>query len=246
MAHYLRAGMISGYCVGEPWNSYAVSEGLGRTLLTSHDIWNNHPEKVFAVTRNWAQKHPNTHIAVICALLEACQWLDEPENRVKTAELLRHGRYVNTPIDVLEKSLTGMLRFATEEQPRSTPDFNVFHRYAANFPWRSHALWYLSQMKRWGQLDTGFAPEDIARSVYQPEVYREAARRLGISAPDVDMKIEGAHSQCWQLQTSTIEMGADMFMDQREFDANDFDTYVDGFEIRHVIDTGNTITGKAV
>jgi len=246
MAHYLRAGMIAGYCVGEPWNSYAVSEGLGRTLLTSYEIWNNHPEKVFAVTRKWAQANPNTHIAVISALLEACQWLDQPENRVKTAELLHHGRYVNTPVDVLEKSLTGTMRFATEEQSRSTPDFNVFHRYAANFPWRSHALWFLSQMKRWGQLDSEFTPEDIARSVYQPEVYREAARKLGIAVPDADTKTEGRHAQSWQLEGFAIELGADRFMDHREFEANDFNAYVESFEIRHVIDADNSIADQAV
>ena len=76
VGHYLRAGMINGCCVGEPWNSYAVAEGLGRTLITSYDIWNNHPEKVFAVTRQWAESNPNTHIAVITALLQACEWLD--------------------------------------------------------------------------------------------------------------------------------------------------------------------------
>jgi nitrate/nitrite transport system ATP-binding protein len=245
MAHYLRAGMIAGYCVGEPWNAFAVSEGLGRTLLTSYDIWNNHPEKVFAVTRVWAQKNPNTHIAVISALLEACQWLDQPENRVKTAELLHHGRYVNTPVEVLEKSLTGSLRISTDEQPRSVPDFNVFHRYAANFPWRSHALWFLSQMKRWGQLESEFTPEDIARSVYQPDVYREAARKLGIEVPRADMKTEGIHAQSWQLEGCAIELGADRFMDHREFDPNEIDVYVDGFEIKHV-DASNSITGKAV
>ena len=222
MAHYLRAGMIAGYCVGEPWNSYAVSEGLGRTLLSSYDIWNNHPEKVFAVTRDWAQKYPNTHIAIISALLESCQWLDQEQNRIAAAELLRHGRYVNTPVEVLEKSLTGNLRFSAEEQPHSIPDFNVFYRYAANFPWRSHALWFLSQMKRWGQYDSVFEPEDIAHSV------------------------EGLHSQGWQLDGYEIELGADQFMDKRVFDPDEFDEYVDSFEIKKVINTNNSITGQAV
>ena len=246
MAHYLRAGMIAGYCVGEPWNSYAVSEGLGRTLLSSYDIWNNHPEKVFAVTRDWAQKYPNTHIAIISALLESCQWLDQEQNRIAAAELLRHGRYVNTPVEVLEKSLTGNLRFSAEEQPHSIPDFNVFYRYAANFPWRSHALWFLSQMKRWGQYDSVFEPEDIAHSVYQPDVYREAARKAGIHVPDTDIKLEGLHSQGWQLDGYEIELGADQFMDKRVFDPDEFDEYVDSFEIKKVINTNNSITGQAV
>ena len=68
MGNYLRAGLLSGYCVGEPWNTYAVSEGLGHTLVTSYDIWNNPPEKVFGVTRAWADANPNTHTAVVRAL----------------------------------------------------------------------------------------------------------------------------------------------------------------------------------
>jgi nitrate ABC transporter ATP-binding subunit len=244
MANYLRAGMIAGYCVGEPWNSYAVSEGFGRTLLASYEIWNNHPEKVFAVTRDWAQEYPNTHIAVISALLEACQWLDQADNRVQASELLHHGRYVDAPADVLEKSLTGNLRFNAEERPRLSSDFNVFYRYAANFPWRSHALWFLSQMKRWGQYDSPFAPEDIAQSVYQPEVYREAARRAGLRVPGMNSKQEGVHGQCWQLDDSGIELGADQFMDGRVFDPQAFDDYVDSFEIRRTGDSNQSVKGQ--
>lgn len=246
MTHYLRAGMISGYCVGEPWNSHAVSEGIGITLLSSHDIWNNHPEKVFAVTRSWAEKNPNTHVAVVSALIEACQWLDQDESRKQAARLLQHGRYVNMPVDVLEKSLTGDLRFDAEEDLRSAPDFNVFHRYQANFPWRSHALWFLSQMKRWGQHEFEFEPEDIAQSVYQPDVYREAASRLNIAVPDMDIKKEGVHAQAWQMEKSEIELGADMFMDGREFDPGKFNDYVDSFEIAKESISSSSITGKAV
>lgn len=246
MAHYLREDMVAGYCVGEPWNSYAVSEGIGRTLCTSYDIWNNHPEKVFAVTRNWAEKYPNTHIAVISALIEACQWLDHADNRKQAAAMLQQGRYVNTPVDVLEKSLTGTLRFSAEEAVQSAPDFNVFHRYQANFPWRSHALWFLSQMKRWGQHEFEFTPEEIAHSVYQPDVYREACSKLGVTAPDLDIKKEGVHAQNWQLEKTGIDLGADLFMDDREFDPDKFDDYVDSFEIKKDIRSNSSITGEAV
>ena len=244
MAHYLRAGMIAGYCVGEPWNSYAVAEGLGRTLLTSYDIWNNHPEKVFAVTRQWAETCPNTHTAVIVALIKACQWLDEGANRAEAAELLHHGRYVNAPVDVLEKSLTGQLRYAAEAQPKAIPDYNVFHRYAANFPWRSHALWYLSQMKRWGQYESDASPADVVQSVYQPEIYRAAAKRCGIETPAIDSHSAGHHTHNWRLENG-IEMGADRFMDGREFDPAELESYIENFAIRHRTTTAN-ITGQAV
>jgi nitrate/nitrite transport system substrate-binding protein len=234
VGHYLRAGLIAGYCVGEPWNTYAVSEGLGRTLITSFDIWSNHPEKVFAVTRSWAQANPGTHQAVVTALLEACTWLDDPENRPETCELLSQGRYVNAPVDILEKSLTGTLQFSSDEKPRAAPDYNIFHRYAANFPWRSHALWFLSQMLRWGQVDAAINPEAIAKAVYRPEVYRAAADALGLAYPQVDYKLEGLHAGGWALMggNDAIQMGPDQFMDGRLFDASHWQDYLGGFSIR--------------
>jgi len=228
ITHYLRAGLINGCCVGEPWNSYAVSEGLGRTLITSYDIWNNHPEKVFAVTRNWAQRNPNTHQAILTALLEACEWLDRAENRREVCELLSAGRYVNAPIDVLEKSLTGTLQYSIDESARSTPDYNVFHRYAANFPWRSHALWFLTQMRRWGEIDDSINLENIAKSVYRPEVYRAACNALAKPYPEVDFKSEGEHEDGWALMCGDekIPMGSDLFMDGRVFDPREIETYL--------------------
>ena len=243
VGHYLRAGLIAGYCVGEPWNTYAVSEGLGRTLITSFDIWNNHPEKVFAVTRSWAQNNPGTHQAVVTALLEACAWLDDPENRRETCELLSQGRYVNAPVDVLEKSLTGTLQFSSDEKPRAAPDYNVFHRYAANFPWRSHASWFLSQMLRWGQVEGAIKPEAIAKAVYRPEVFRAAADALGLPYPEVDYKLEGLHAGGWALMCGDdrIEMGPDRFMDRRHFDANHWQDYLEGFSIRRwPVEPGST------
>ena len=233
VGHYLRAGMIAGCCVGEPWNTLAVSEGLGRIVVTSHDIWNNHPEKVFAVTRNWAQSNPNTHRAVLMALLEACDWLDDPGHRRMACELLSQGRYVNVPVDVLEKSLTGTLLVSSDAAPRSAPDYNVFHRYAANFPWLSHATWFLSQMLRWGEIGDCDTAARVARAVYRPEGYRAAARALGKPYPETDFKSEGYHAGPWSLASGphTLAMGADRFMDGRAFDAQQMARYVSGFEI---------------
>jgi nitrate/nitrite transport system substrate-binding protein len=234
VGHYLRAGMVAGCCVGEPWNTLAVSEGLGRVVVTSYDIWNNHPEKVFAVTRIWAQSNPNAHKAVLMALLEACVWLDEATNRPEACELLSNGRYVNVPVDVLEKSLTGTLLVSSEVSPRSAPDYNVFHRYAANFPWRSHAVWFLSQMLRWGELDDVASIEKTARAVYRPEVFRAAAEALGLPAPHLEEKTEGEHIGSWTLESghASLPMGADRFMDKRTFDAKAVPAYVAGFAIK--------------
>ena len=241
MVNYLRAGLIAGYCVGEPWNAHAVNADLGRTLFTSFDVWNNHPEKVLGVTRAWAEANPNTHQALIMALLEASAWVDAPENRVQVCEILSRGRYVNAPLDVLRMSMTGTFQFAAQLPALERPDFNVFHRYAANYPWRSHALWTLGQMLRWGQIDQPVDLHRVARASYRPDIYRAAAEALGLPSPASDAKIEGVHDAPWVLEEGgcSIAMGPDGFMDGRRFDAADVVGYLQGFEVSHLrVDLG--------
>ena len=79
----LEAGTINGYCVGEPWNQQALFKGVGVPVITDYEIWKNNPEKVFGVTRAWAEKNPNTHLALIKALIRAADWLDA--SRLPTA-----------------------------------------------------------------------------------------------------------------------------------------------------------------
>lgn len=134
----LGAGQIDGYCAGEPWNQQTVSRGIGQVAVTSYDLWNNGPEKVLGVTQAWAEANPETHQALLCALLEAAQWLDEPHNRVRIAELLTRPEYLDVPLALIQPPLLGRYRYAPDEPERLLPDFNVFARYAANFPWHSH------------------------------------------------------------------------------------------------------------
>ncbi len=236
MVNYLQSGVISGFCVGEPWNTLAVCNELGTTVATSYDIWNNHPEKVFGVASSWAAANPNTLQAVLRALIKACQWLDVPEHRAEVCELLSQGRYVNAPQDILEKSMLGTFQFSKEQAPRPLPDFNVFHRYAANFPWRSHALWFLTQMARWGQLHKPLDLRRIARDVYRPELYREAAKAVGVNVPVEDYKEEGTHADAWTLPglNGALEMGADRFFDHKPFSPADPVGYLKGFEVAHI------------
>jgi nitrate/nitrite transport system ATP-binding protein len=233
MVSHLEQGLISGFCVGEPWNAHAVGARIGHTLIGSYDIWNNHPEKVLGVTRAWAERHPHSLQALVTALLQACAWLDEPTHRDEVCALLSQPSYVDCPEDVLRLSLSGTLPSSPDAAPRARPDFNVFHRYAANYPWRSHALWTLSQMRRWGQIDADADLERIARQVYRPEWYRKAAAALGYPVIAQEHKSEGLHAGPWTLEEGeqTIAMGADAFMDGRCFDPADVAGYVRGFAI---------------
>jgi nitrate/nitrite transport system substrate-binding protein len=221
MVQRLRQGDIFGYCVGEPWNTLAVDEGIGCIVATGHDVWNNAPEKVLAVSATWAQRYPGTHAALIAALVEAGRWLDDGvDNRREAARLLAGSAYLDLPVDVVTASLVGELTLDPRGARRSLPEFHVFHRYAASFPWRSHALWMLRQMQRWGQLPAGCDLLATAQTVYRPDIYRLAVARLGIAVPAVDMKAEGGHRSEWKLGEgrALVTLGADRFVDGTVFD----------------------------
>lgn len=177
----LEAGTIQGYCVGEPWNQQAVIRGIGVPVTTNYDIWKNNPEKVFGVANDWAAKHPKTHVAVVKALIRAGRWLDESvEHREEACRILSQKAYVGADYEVIANSMTGTFLFQKTDK-RQMPDFNVFYRYYATYPFYSDAIWFLTQMRRWGQIAEA-RPDawyhETAKNVYKPEVYREAAKLL--------------------------------------------------------------------
>ena len=179
---YLSGGVIDGYCVGEPWNQQAQALGIGRIALTGPDIWKGMPEKVLGTTEAWAERHPNTLNALIKALIEGCLWLDEPSNRAEAARILSSPRYLNTPAEVMSRTL-------------DLPGFHVFQKDAANFPWRSHADWFLAQMVRWKQASPAIDIKATADRVYRTDLYRAAAREIGVDCPDSDRLPPGGHGE---------------------------------------------------
>lgn len=178
----MEAGTIEGYCVGEPWNQQAVFKGIGTPVVTDYEIWKNNPEKVFGVSKSWAEKYPNTHIRVVKALIRAAYWLDENNNanRAEAVKLLAKSEYVGADYEVIANSMTGTFEYEKGDV-REVPDFNVFFRYNATFPYYSDAIWYLTQMRRWGQIAEE-KPDDwymnIAKQVYRPDIYQQAAQAL--------------------------------------------------------------------
>jgi len=150
MPSTLEAGTIHGYCVGEPWNQQAVLKGIGVPVITDYEIWKNNPEKVFGVTKEWAEKNPNTHKALIKAMIRAAAWLDENDNanRMEAVKILARPQYVGADAKVIANSMTGTFEYEKGDK-RAVPDFNVFFRYNATYPYYSDAIWYLTQMRRW-------------------------------------------------------------------------------------------------
>ena len=220
----LEAGTIYGYCVGEPWNQQAVFKGIGVPVTTNYDIWKNNPEKVFVMTKKFVEENPNTAIAVTKALIRAGQWLDKPENRAEAVKILSMPQYVGADEVVLANSMTGTFEFEKGDK-RSMPDFNVFYKYHATYPFYSDGIWFLTQMRRWGQIPESKPAawyEETIRDIYRPDIWKKAAELLvaegHIPAEDIPV-------------TDGFKAPTDEFIDGMNYDAKDPIGYINGFAI---------------
>ncbi|MGQ7947199.1 CmpA/NrtA family ABC transporter substrate-binding protein [Flavobacterium sp. WC2509] len=180
MPETLKAGTINAYCVGEPWNQQAVEENIGVPIVTSREIWKNHPEKVFVMTKEFTTKYPNTATAFTKALIKAGKWLDDPENRKEATRILSKSKYVDGEKHVIDNSMLGTFEFEKGDV-RLVPDFNVFFKYNATYPYYSDGIWFMTQMKRWGQISEPKTNEwyiTKIKEVYKPEIWFKAAKLL--------------------------------------------------------------------
>ena len=225
----LEAGTIYGYCVGEPWNQQAVFKGIGVPVITDYQLWKNNPEKVFGITNEFAEKYPNTTLAVTKALIRAAIWLDENDNanRPEAVEILSRPEYVGADYEVIANSMTGTFEFEKGDK-REIPDFNVFFRYNATYPFYSDAIWYLTQMRRWGQIPEGKSDEwyhEVAKKVYKPAIYLEAARLL------VDEGLANEADFPWDSDGYKAATPAEDIIDGIPYDGRSPNAYLDSLPI---------------
>jgi len=178
----LEAGTISGYCVGEPWNQQAIFKNVGVPVALDDEFLMTVPDKIFGVTKAFADKYPNTHLALIKALIRAAIWLDANNgaNRKEAAQILSRPEYVGADYRVISASMTGTFEFGRGDK-RAAPNFNTFFRSFASYPYVSDGVWSLTQMRRWGQIaeakpDAWY--QETAKKVYRPDIYLQAAKLL--------------------------------------------------------------------
>ncbi|MBT9187047.1 CmpA/NrtA family ABC transporter substrate-binding protein [Zobellia russellii] len=220
----LESGTIYGYCVGEPWNQQAVFKGIGVPVTTNYDIWKNNPEKVFVMTEKFVNENPNTAIAVTKALIRAGKWLDEPSNRAEAVKILSMSQYVGAPEEVLANSMTGTFEFEKGDK-REMPDFNVFYKYNATYPFYSDGIWFLTQMRRWGQIPETKSAEwygETIKDIYRPDIWKKAAELL---------VAEGQIPSSDVPDTDGYKPATTDFIDGTSFDAKDPIGYINSFSI---------------
>lgn len=189
MVTHLQAGRIDGFCAGEPWGAQAIAEGVGFTLATSQSIWPDHPEKVLGCTRAFVEQYPNTARALVMAILEASRFIDQSqENRRSTAQLIAGSEYVNAPLAAIESRFLGSYQDGLGNTWHDEHPLRFFADGAANMPYLSDGLWFMTQLRRWGLLRQDPDYQLVASQVQQTELYRQAAETLGIAVPESPMR----------------------------------------------------------
>lgn len=187
MADMLKDGVIDGFCSGSPWPQTAQLMGRGEILFTDPDYWSLKPEKVLGVRSKWAEQNPQATVALIRALLRAGLWAANPRNHDDLMRILARRIYVNAPHEAIAMALKdGGSGYLLDPQ-------------TATFPWISHAKWFLGQMVTWGWLTPDHDFDQLARHIYRPDLWCEAAAPLGFDCPMNDEKDEGGRPGPWTL-----------------------------------------------
>ena len=224
MARALAEDDIDAFCVGEPWGSSAVEQGVGELLLPGKAIWAFAPEKVLALRADWTQANPDTLARLIRAVWRAGRWLAEPSSRTLASEILAQPQYLDLPAEIIDRSLSGRLTISPRGDQRDVPGFVEFFDGAATFPWRSQAGWIARQLAARAGLDP-VASVAAAQQVFRTDLYRNALRDLGADLPGASSKLEGAlvAETAVASESGGLFLPRDGFFDGRVFDPSTLD-----------------------
>jgi len=231
MTAALEAGEIDGFIAGEPWGTVAVQAGSAEIVMVGARVWQRGVEKVLAVRTDWMDANAETVDRMLIALDRAAAWCDDPAHHCELAELLARPEYVGRDPKAILPALSGRLVGRPDDAPVKVPATILFHREAAAFPWRSHALWIYSQLVRWGMAEPSVEAERQAADVFRSDVYRRALAGTGAPMPGASLKVEGALSEPMGVgsHSAGLILGPDRFFDGRVFDPSDIEGYLATF-----------------
>jgi ABC-type nitrate/sulfonate/bicarbonate transport system substrate-binding protein len=174
LLHALLDGFIDGYCTGEPWSSLALATGKTWSPPACADQPGaQDAENVFLVLHKFAQQHPDEHLAMLTALIEACHHCDRPENRPAIIRLLARKEYLDVPASALANCLS---ESAGAGRPIRTPkDAGASERHNANAPTRERGRSIYKQIARNGLARNCPAfRRDATRRIFREDLYQQA------------------------------------------------------------------------
>ncbi|MDB6065712.1 MAG: putative Nitrate transporter [Pedosphaera sp.] len=164
MVANLKAGNLDGFCVGEPWNATAGSARVGVCIAASAELDPGHPEKVLMVRREFADKHAQEHIALVAALLEACEWCAALENHERLISTLARPEFVGASAAALRNGVEGLCLFPDRTNAAPSAD---------------KSAWMLEMMR-----SSGLCPQPgkldmlLARRIFRLDLFDQALRLL--------------------------------------------------------------------
>jgi nitrate/nitrite transport system substrate-binding protein len=185
MVANLRADNIDGFLGPDPFNQRAVFDGVGFIHLLTRELWDGHPCCAFAVPRSMITDTPNTYAALLRAIVEATAYSDNQANRREVAAAIAGPNYLNQPQTVVEQVLTGTFANGLGQVQR-VPNRIGFDPY----PWHSMAIWILTQMRRWNQLQRDVNWQQVAEQTFLALDAGRAMRDLGMQVPASPMRNE--------------------------------------------------------
>ncbi len=219
----MKAGAMDAFSTGDPWPTKIVSDKVGFISTLTAEIWKNHPEEYLAIRKDWVDKYPKATKAILKAVMEAQQWCDNFDNRKELAGILAKREYFGIPESVLIDPLMGKYNLGE----RSVDDKSMAVLYwkdekgSVSYPYQSHDLWFLTESVRWGFLpkDTLSKAKDLIKQVNREDIWREAAKELGVAAADIP---------------SSTSRGVETFFDGTKFDPENPQAYLDSLKIKRV------------
>lgn len=232
MADALAGHQVDGFSVGEPWGTVAALEGSGHILTTTTHIWQYSPDKVVGMRRDWAEKDPDRLARLVRAVYRAAEWCDAPQHAPELAEIMARPQYLDRAPEAVKPGIERRLATA-DGSVLAIPAFMTYAGHAATFPWQSHALWFYSQMVRWGDATLSTASLEAVKAAFRPDLYRAALAPLGLTLPNASSKVEGALRSVTPVAATTgrLDLGPDVFFDGGTFDPEDVEGYLASFSV---------------
>ena len=134
MVANMKVGKMDGFCVGEPWNTRAIADGIGFTAITTQQMWKDHPGEGLAFTEEFADEEPEDG-ARRC--MRACSWRASASTSWRTArsvaEVVARPQYINSAPEIILGRLLGKYDYGDGRKEQDKYYMIFFDRHT-NYP----------------------------------------------------------------------------------------------------------------
>jgi nitrate/nitrite transport system substrate-binding protein len=220
MVANMKVGTMDCFCVCEPWNLQLIHQDIGYTAITTGELWNKHPEKSFGMRAAYVDKNPKAAKPLLMAVMEAQQWCEKPDNREEVAAICAKRQWINCPVEDVTDRVKGKFDYGIPGKVvENSPHIMRFWADQASYPFQSHDLWFLTEDIRWGKYETGFDTKALIGKVNREDLWKEAAKELGVAAADIP---------------ASTSRGKETFFDGKVFDPENPAAYLKSLSIKRV------------